>query len=216
MTEFDAVHTPTGERVHVTLPLIGEHNVLNALFAIGITYTLGVPLSASAHALSAAFVPGRFEMLPVKGAVAIVDYAHNGAALRATLSALRPVCRGRLYCLFGSVGGRSQCRRSEMGQTAATLADFTYLTADNPDGEDVLDICREIAAAFPDDRQHAYTVIPDRTEAIRRALDTLKEGDVLLIAGKGDEVTQRIGGKNIAHSDRAVVEEFISSLVLSL
>ena len=189
----------------VFLPLPGEYNVSNALFAMTLTGLLGIPTDKAAWALSDVTIPGRFEVLTVKGATVVIDYAHNGASLRAILSTLRAYGPGRLLCLVGSVGERTQCRRAELGAAAAVLADYTYLTADDPGLESVIDICREMAAAFPQGSDR-YRIIPDRAAAIRDALADLRSGDILLLAGKGDEQFQRIGGRLLPHNDRAVVE----------
>jgi UDP-N-acetylmuramoyl-L-alanyl-D-glutamate--2,6-diaminopimelate ligase len=198
----------------VRLPLPGEHNVQNALFALAIVGALGVSLTDAAESLADVCIPGRFELLTVKGALVVIDYAHNGAALRAMLTALRALAPERLLCLFGSVGGRTQCRRAELGAVADELSDFTYLTADDPNFEAVEDICRDIAAAFRPRFLPNYTVIPDRADAIRAALDELREGDILLLAGKGDERVQRIAGQSIPHRDRDVVEAYLRQSVL--
>lgn len=205
--------TPS-EQLTVRLPLLGVHNVQNALFALAIVGALGASLTDAAACLADLTIAGRFETLEVKGALVVIDYAHNGAALRAMLTTLRALSPARLLCLFGSVGGRTQCRRAELGAVADELADFTYLTADDPDLESVEGICRDIAAAFSPRFLPRYTVIPDRAEAIRAALDELREGDVLLLAGKGDERTQRIAGQAIPHRDRDVVEAYIRQSVL--
>ena len=205
--------TPS-EHLNVRMPLLGIHNVQNALFALAIVRALGASLTDAAASLADITIAGRFETLEVKGALVVIDYAHNGAALRAMLTTLRALSPTRLLCLFGSVGGRTQCRRAELGAVADELADFTYLTADDPNFEAVEDICRDIAAAFRPRFLPNYTVIPDRAEAIRAALDELREGDILILAGKGDERTQRIAGRAIPHRDRDVVEAYIRQSVL--
>ena len=187
----------------VFLPLPGEYNVSNALFALALTGLLGVPADLAATALGNVSIPGRFEVLNVKGASVVIDYAHNGAALRAVLSTLRAYAPRRLLCLIGSVGERTQCRRAELGKAAAELADYVYLTADDPGLESIVDICREMAAAMPSDSP--YRIIPDRADAIRDALADVCEGDILLLAGKGDEQIQKIDSRLVPHSDRAVV-----------
>jgi UDP-N-acetylmuramoyl-L-alanyl-D-glutamate--2,6-diaminopimelate ligase len=197
--------TATGDHT-VFLPLPGAHNVYNALFALAITNALGIDIDTAAAALADACVPGRFEMLNIKGATVVIDYAHNGASLCAALRTLREYRPHRLVCLFGSVGERTKCRRAELGAAANDLADFTYLTADNPGFENVSDICRDIAASFRDEGR--YRIIPDRTEAIQTALHELCAGDILLLAGKGDEQVQNIGGRLVPHNDRAVVEAY--------
>jgi UDP-N-acetylmuramoyl-L-alanyl-D-glutamate--2,6-diaminopimelate ligase len=201
-------HGQTGS-YPVFLPLPGEYNVSNALLALTLTGLVGVEAQAAASALEDLVIPGRFEVLNVKGATVVIDYAHNGASLRAVLSALRAYAPRRLLCLVGSVGERTQCRRAELGAAAADLADYTYLTADDPGLESVIDICNDMASAMPTDSQ--YRIIPDRAEAIRDALADLCPGDILLLAGKGDEQTQRIGSRLVPHSDRAVVEACLDS-----
>ena len=214
-TTFDC-YDERGSCASVHLPLPGEHNVQNALFALTIVRALGISISQAAPTLRGLRIPGRFDMLEVKGALVVIDYAHNGASLRAALSALRALAPDRLLCLFGSVGERTQCRRAELGAAADELADFTYLTADDPHHEPVEDICRDIALAFRPAFLPRYTVIADRAAAIRTALDELHAGDVLLIAGKGDEVVQRIRGQALPHSDRAVVEDYAQQLMLTV
>ena len=198
--------------IPVFLPLPGEHNVYNALFALALTSHLGIDTAAAALALQNLHIPGRLETIQARGALIVIDYAHNGGALRAALTSLRPYAEGRLICLIGSVGDRTQCRRAEIGQAAGELADLTILTADDPGFEDVESICREIAAAMPPST--AYSIVPDRKEAIRTALDRLKPGDVLLLAGKGDESFQKINGRLVAHNDREVVMEYLDELTV--
>lgn len=200
------------ESIPVFLPLPGEHNVYNALFALALTSHIGIDAKAAALSLRDLHIPGRLETISAYGALIVIDYAHNGGALRAALTSLRPYAEGRLICLVGSVGERTQCRRAEIGQAAGALADVTYLTADDPGFESVEDICREIAAAMPPSA--AYTIVPDRKKAICTALDGLKPGDVLLLAGKGDESFQKIAGKLVAHNDREVVEEYLDRLAV--
>ena len=136
----------------------------------------------------------------------------NKTERKAALEALRDYEPRRLVCLFGSVGERTQCRRRERGDVANELSDFTYLTADNPGFERVEDICADIAASFSDESR--YLIIPDRAKAVRTALEGLCEGEVLLLAGKGDEQSQAICGRLVPYSDRAVVEEYLSELAV--
>ena len=204
-------HNRTGSSP-VFLPLPGEYNVSNALFALSLTGLLGIPTEKATAALSDVTIPGRFEVLTVKGATVVIDYAHNGASLRAILGTLRSYAPARLLCLVGSVGDRTKCRRAELGAAANDLADFTYLTADNPGFENISDICRDIAASFRDEGR--YRIIPDRTEAIHTALHELCAGDILLLAGKGDEQVQNIGGRLVPHNDRAVVEAYGDEFVV--
>jgi UDP-N-acetylmuramoyl-L-alanyl-D-glutamate--2,6-diaminopimelate ligase len=115
---------------------------------------------------------------------------------------------------MGSVGDRTQCRRRELGDVASSLSDFTYLTADNPGFEDVESICREIATSFANPM--SYQIIPDRAEAIRTALEGLCPGDVLLLAGKGDERFQAVCGRLEPHSDREAAQAVLDELSLRI
>ncbi len=188
-------------RVRLSLP--GEHNVANALAAICAAQSLGMEAEAICRALLRP-VTGRYERIRLScGADAVIDYAHNEASLAAALRALSPFVSGKLYCLFGAVGGRTQGRRAGMGRVAAALCDYCILTSDNPDLESPVQICAEIAAVFPP--SFPYTVLCDRTEAIRFALGRLQAGDLLLLCGKGHERTQRIGGKDLPFCEREIL-----------
>lgn len=201
-----------GQAFDVHLPLVGEYNASNALCALMIAHALGVPLSCGADYLADAVVDGRFEVLQkANGGRIVIDYAHNGAALQAVLTALRAQGPGRLILILGSVGGRTACRRKELGQVAAAMADFTYITADNPDFEDVESICHAIAAEFSKSNvKQRYRIIPDRETAVTMAVRELGPDDILLIAGKGNENYQRIRGVDVPYSDRQVVQHCLA------
>ncbi len=189
-----------------TLSLCGAHNVANALAAMAAAHHFGISSTFFADALLQK-VAGRYAYTPLQnGAGVVIDYAHNPSSLQSALVALRPFCRGKLYCLFGAVGGRSQCRRREMGKVASQYADVAILTADNPDFEDVGDICRQMEDGMA--RGFAHVILPDRSEAVSFALSRLKSGDLLLLAGKGEECAQRIAGVDLAYSDAQEVAKF--------
>ena len=137
---------------------------------------------------------GRLERVcAYNGADIFVDFAHTPDGLGKSLDALRPHCRGRLVCLFGCGGNRDKTKRPLMGETVAKKSDFAVLTSDNPRYEDPLDIISEIEKGY---RRFSvcYVVVPDRRHAIDYALDSLREGDLLLVAGKGGEHYQEIMG----------------------
>ncbi len=178
----------------ITLWQGGEHNISNALCAMTAARRCGIDPSYFESALQCN-IDGRYAYYPLQnGAGVVIDYAHNPAALRCLLQSLRLFCNGRLFCLFGSVGGRTEIRRQEMGQVADTLSDFSFLTADNPDFEDASAICLAIAKGFSSQN---YQIITDRAQAIRYALSCLEKGDLLALCGKGQERTQRICGRNL-------------------
>ncbi len=205
-----------GIRYTAALPLPGEFNVYNALAAAAVCRHYGVPHPAVSLSLEQVSVKGRFETVEVPGAadaVFVLDYAHNGVSLRSVLRELRSYRPQRLVVLFGSVGGRTELRRKELGEAAAELADFAILTADNPDFEDPKAICRDIAEAMDACKAPCeYVIIPDRADAIRFAVTGAKAGDVVLLAGKGHEDYQLIEGRKVSFSEREILAAFAEEL----
>ena len=195
-----------GRRTPVSLPLLGRHNVSNALAAAGVALAEGVEAAAVAEALSKASpVPGRLE--EVQGGWpfrVFIDYAHTAEALESALSALRAAGRGRRIVVFGCGGDRDRSKRAPMGRVAARFADAAIITTDNPRREDPLEIIAEIVRGFKEEGTQPV-VIPDRREAIAAALAGAREGDVVLVAGKGHERTQEIGSTFALFSDRDVI-----------
>ncbi len=184
-----------GQSHQIDLPLVGEFQVMNALCALGLVIA-GSPDSAEqAIKLLPTLkgVPGRLELVPghPKGGAVYVDYAHTPDALENILKALRPHTHGRLLCIIGCGGDRDARKRPIMGKIAATRADLAIITDDNPRSEDPAPIRRAMMAGA----QGAENIreIGDRREAIRWAINEMKEGDVLVIAGKGHEQGQIIG-----------------------
>ncbi len=194
------------ESVALSVPCPGEFSATNAALAYAVARELGVPAAEIAQALRAATVRGRFELVEVLPyATFIIDYAHNELSLERALSAIREYGPARLVCLFGSVGGRSQLRRPLLAKVAEKYADFCIVTADNPDDEPVENIMRDIVRGFSPG-YHSYTCIPDRGQAIEFAVETARVGDVVLLAGKGHENYQLIGGERVPFSERAFLQ----------
>jgi UDP-N-acetylmuramoyl-L-alanyl-D-glutamate--2,6-diaminopimelate ligase len=193
----------------VTLPLVGDFQVENALVAAGLAIALGEePREAVAALASLQGVPGRLERVgEVNGALTVVDYAHKPEALAHVLDSLRPFASGKLVCVFGCGGDRDRGKRPIMGAIAAERADIVIVTDDNPRSEDPASIRAAILAAAPNARE-----IGDRAEAIRTAIGALDSGDVLVVAGKGHETGQIIGERTLPFSDydvvRAALAEF--------
>lgn len=179
-----------GKTYEVTLPLVGEFQVMNSLCALGLVLSLDnnpdkyAPLLAGLRG-----VPGRLQFVSghLKGAI-YVDYAHKPAALETILKTLRPHTEGKLVCVFGCGGNRDVGKRPIMGKIAGELADVVIVTDDNPRYEDASEIRKQIMEAVP-----SATEIADRSEAIHTAVKNLNEGDVLVVAGKGHEQGQIIG-----------------------
>ncbi len=209
-TFFEA-RTPQG-RIPIQLPLIGRYNVLNALAAVTTGLALGLELTTIESGLTRMPpVPGRLEAVPVPDPFTVyVDYAHTADALRGALATVGELTAGRVIVVFGCGGDRDQGKREPMGQVAAELSDFAILTSDNPRTEDPHKILAQIEAAFGDDQHQGYQVIEDRREAIERALDIAREGDTILVAGKGHEAYQEFSDTVIPFNDRQVIEEYFA------
>ena len=194
------------------LGLTGTFNAQNALLALATAESVfGIDPSSAVRILSEATVCGRSEILPLpNGATAVIDYAHNGVSLSGLLQTLKEYEPHRLIVLFGSVGGRTQLRRAELGDAAARLCDLAVLTSDNPDNEDPDRIIADIARAFAN-TQTPYLAIPDRAEAIRKAVALTQGGDILVLAGKGHEQYQLINGQKIPFCERDILQDIIVS-----
>lgn len=180
-----------GAAHQVHLPLVGGFQAANALVALGLVLATGGDIAAAARALGALTgVRGRMQLAArrANGAPVFVDYAHTPAALETALRALRPHVMGRLIVVFGAGGDRDRGKRPLMGRAAAANADVVYVTDDNPRREDPAEIRRAILAGCPEANE-----VPDRAEAILRAVDALLPGDALLVAGKGHERGQIVG-----------------------
>ncbi len=200
------------KEISANVPMPGDFSVCNALIALAICKEAGLSLAGAAKALSGVCAEGRFETVPTgSGALFIIDYAHNGASLSAALKTLRSYNPKRLICLFGSVGGRTFGRRKELGEVAASLADFCILTSDNPDFEDPDNVINDIAGCF-NEGTCPYVRIPDRREAIRFAVANAKSGDIILLAGKGHETYQLVCGKKLPFSEKTIIEEALLEL----
>ncbi len=204
---------PEGQRAHIrifgqehvlTLPHVGTFQVYNMLAALGLLTAFGGDAQTLAALLpTLSGVPGRLERVGLHhGAAIYVDYAHTPAALGNVLQTLRPHTPSRLIVVFGCGGDRDKGKRPQMGAAAAQFADVAIVTDDNPRSEDPSQIRAEILVNAP----HAKE-IADRRAAIYGAVNMLKPGDVLLLAGKGHEHTQTIGGVDYPFDDANIARE---------
>jgi UDP-N-acetylmuramoyl-L-alanyl-D-glutamate--2,6-diaminopimelate ligase len=209
------VRTPQGT-VGVRSPLVGRPNVSNILAAVGTTAALGVPLEAIERGLAALpGVPGRFELAstPEDDVTVVIDYAHTDDALRNLLETARSMATHRVITVFGAGGDRDRTKRPLMGMVAARLSDVVIITSDNPRSEDPARIIEEVKrGAEPETRRSKAEVlsIVDRGEAIARAIRLASSGDVILIAGKGHEKYQEIGGRTQPFDDVAMAREALA------
>ena len=199
------INGPWGsEEIHTSL--LGRFNASNLLATAGTLALLGMPWSHVLHQLEIMQpVPGRMMRLGgEKGQpVVVVDYAHTPDALQSALQAVRAHLDGKLVCVFGCGGNRDQGKRPQMGRAAELLADDVFVTSDNPRDESAARIIEDVLAGL--EMPGKATVEPDRAAAIRQAIAKCKPGDVVLIAGKGHETWQEIGGQNIPFSDEITV-----------
>ncbi len=196
--------------VSAYLPHPGTFSVSNALAAIAVCLLTGISAEKACKALADIKVIGRFEIVKTPLApIFVIDYAHNGESLTAALTALRAYGPRRLICLFGSVGGRTQIRRHELGIAAARYADFSILTSDNPADEPPMDILSDIERHMT---HAAHIVIPDRKEAVEYAVKNACAGDIVLFAGKGHEAYQLIDGKKLPFCEREIIQNTAKAL----
>ena len=189
--------------------LVGHFNVINLGLALAVLLGSGYSQTAVLPALEALTPPpGRMEMLAAANApMVIVDYAHTPDALRQALIAMREICRGALWCVFGCGGERDSGKRPLMAAAAADYADHIVITDDNPRTEDADHIIADIVAGLPDDAN--YFVERDRRTAITHAIENCARGDCVLVAGKGHEDYQIIGTRRRHFSDRETVAQVL-------
>jgi UDP-N-acetylmuramoyl-L-alanyl-D-glutamate--2,6-diaminopimelate ligase len=196
-----------GDSYHVSLPLIGDVNVHNALGAIAVGVTLGMPLSTLTSRLSdLPQVPGRLEVISQAPTV-LRDYAHTPDALERALAAIRPFVSGRLILVFGCGGDRDRGKRPEMGAAAEEGADIAIVTSDNPRTEDPEQILDDIEKGMT---PGTHERIESRRQAIARALKLSQSGDVVLLAGKGHETYQIRGTTKAPFDEKEIVRELLN------
>ncbi len=195
-----------------SLKIPGKFNVSNAAAVIAVCDKLGIGADIVKKSLAETTIKGRFEPVEVlSDRVFIIDYAHNGASLSEALETLREYHPLRLVCLFGSVGGRTELRRAEMGAAAGKLADFLIITSDNPDRENPLNIIEEIQRNVGNT---PHICIADRREAVEYAVRTSIPGDIILFAGKGHENYQLINGNRAPFCERDIIMEAAGKYLL--
>jgi UDP-N-acetylmuramoyl-L-alanyl-D-glutamate--2,6-diaminopimelate ligase len=190
--------------------LRGRFNIENVLAAVTVALLLDVHDEAIAEGVAAVHgVPGRFETVEEgQPFTVVVDYSHKPGALENVLRAARDLATGRVLCVFGCGGDRDRGKRPLMGAIAAELADVAIVTSDNPRSEDPLAIIEEVVAGAPG----RLEVEADRRTAITRAVEAAESGDVVVIAGKGHEQGQELGGEVLPFDDRDVAREALRSL----
>ena len=192
----------------IDLRLRGRFNIENAAAAIAAARALDVEASAIKRGIeSVDRVPGRFDAVDEgQPFTVVVDYAHTPGALEVALASARELARGRVICVFGAGGDRDREKRPLMGRVVSELADVALVTSDNPRSEDPATIAADVVGDLDLD------VELDRRRAIERALEQAREGDVVVIAGKGHEQGQEIAGRKLPFDDREVARDALRRL----
>lgn len=203
-TEYELVGEGVIGRVRFAIP--GKFSVYNSMGAIVCLTELGVPFpSAVGSACAAKGVPGRIEVVPTDTNYSvIIDYAHTPDGLVNILEAVREITSGRIITVFGCGGDRDKKKRPLMGKIAVTYSDIVVVTSDNPRTEDPEAIIDDIISGIKKPRIPVYR-ISDRTSAIEKALKKAREGDAVVLAGKGHETYQVIGKEKIHYDEREIV-----------
>jgi UDP-N-acetylmuramoyl-L-alanyl-D-glutamate--2,6-diaminopimelate ligase len=221
------IATPAGP-LHLSSPLLGAHNLENLLLALGCGLQAGLPLDALEAGLATApAAAGRLERVAHAdgvGPLVLVDYAHTPDALRAVLATLRPFVPdgGSIVTVFGCGGDRDQGKRPLMAEAAWQGSDAIVLTSDNPRTEDPERILDQMSAGLPAGLYPAAAFAPaprstpcvrlvDRRDAISAAIAATGTGDLVLIAGKGHEMTQDMNGRKVAFDDREEARRALAS-----
>lgn len=196
----------------VYLGLPGKFNVYNSLTAIAICRHFGISEEAVKKGLDEVKVKGRVEPVSISQKFSMmIDYAHNAMSLESLLTTIKEYDPKRLVCLFGCGGNRSKLRRYEMGEISSNLADLTVVTSDNPRFEEPEDILKDIITGVKKGKGE-YIAIIDRKEAIKYCIENAREGDVIILAGKGHEDYQEIKGVKYKMDERDLIKQAIAEI----
>lgn len=205
------------KNINIKTSLIGRFNIENTALSFITAIILGIDESLVLEALEdATGAPGRMQKLNLKnGAIAIVDYAHTPDALEKALKACREILKsdnqnskGRLISIFGCGGDRDKTKRPIMGKISSELADYTFITSDNPRTEDPDKIVKQIYSGISSNGKKTVRMISARQEAIEAAVEFSSDGDIILVAGKGHEKYQIIGTEKIHFDDVEILEKY--------
>ncbi|WP_238884776.1 UDP-N-acetylmuramoyl-L-alanyl-D-glutamate--2,6-diaminopimelate ligase [Clostridium sp. YIM B02551] len=207
LSSFNVINKNDMHKISLQIP--GDYNVHNALGAIGATRILGISWDSIINALKNTVVAGRCERIGYefnKDFEIINDYAHTPDGLENILSTARKFTKNRLICIFGCGGDRDKQKRGEMGEIATRLCDYVIVTSDNPRSEEPIEIINDIVREL---KVTNYEIIENRYNAIEKGISICKDGDVLIIAGKGHETYQILKDKVIDFDERKVVKEIL-------
>ncbi len=212
-TQFE-IYYNSSKKVKISSKLIGEFNVYNILLAFAAAYSQNIDIKYILDGISnVKNIPGRLEVVKTsKGFTVIIDYAHTPDALQKVITTLKKLEHKNLIVVFGCGGDRDRSKRPVMGAIATTHADYVIVTSDNPRTEDPQRILLDIEVGIKKAGNTNYEIIPDRKEAIFRALSLAKQNDIVLLAGKGHEDYQIIGTTKIHFDEREIIKEYFKNL----
>ena len=199
-------------KLKVKVPIPGKFSVYNALAAATLCYCEGFSEKNIKEGLDKVQVKGRVEPVKVPGKFTLlIDYAHNALSMKNILTTLREYNPNRLITMFGAGGNRARDRRFEMGEISGTLSDLSVITEDNSRFENVLDIIEDIKSGL-NKTNGKYVVIPNRRDAIKYCIENAKDGDIIVLAGKGHEDYQETKGIKYPFDERVVISEILSEI----
>lgn len=208
-SEFLLTSEKDKKSFRVKTSLCGMYNIQNVLCAIGMVSAAGYDIGKCVKAIeSCSGVDGRLNVVYSGDFTVITDYAHTDDALRKMLSAVKELSQGRIICVFGAAGDRDSEKRPLMGKAVSEYADVLIITSDNPAHENPEAIISAVYSGT-DSRKERYT-ITDRKQAIEKALDIVKKGDIIVLAGKGHEKYQIIDDEYIPFCEADIVKEIIN------
>lgn len=201
-----------GEEYHVELGIPGKFSVYNAMTALACLAAAGIPMDQAVRCLKKARgVKGRVEVVNTgRDFSVIIDYAHTPDGLYNVIQTIRGFAKGRVITVFGCGGDRDKGKRPKMGKIASELSDFSVVTSDNPRSEDPNAIIEDILVGIKEGGG-AYTIIPNRFEAIEYALDHAQKDDIILLAGKGHETYQILADRTITFDEREIVRKLLDA-----
>ncbi len=210
-SSFD-VRMPSGQ-FQVNTHLLGMHNISNCLAAVAAMHALGLDKKVIAEGISSVVsIPGRLEPVEMgQSFKVLVDYAHTEDALNNVLLIIKEITEHEVWTVIGCGGDRDRTKRPLMGRAACKFSDHVIITSDNPRSEEPLDIIKDIESGIKGEFAN-YDIVPDRRDAIQKAIASAAEGDIVLIAGKGHEDYQIIKDKVIHFDDREVALEMLSKI----
>lgn len=203
-----------GEEARIALPIPGRFTVYNALTVLGIGAQLGISLAECAQALKfVQGVKGRVEVVPTPTTPysVLIDYAHTPDGLENVLKSVQDFCKGRVIAVFGCGGDRDPMKRPIMGHIGVSLSDIAIITSDNPRTEEPMAIIRDILKGVKQE-DGEYIVMEDRRAAIRKAMDIAEKNDIIILAGKGHETYQDIGGRKYHLDEREEVAAHLAEI----